>query len=109
MSKIFTFYPDKDDQKSSYNCTDFQHVSLSNISFHFKKKKKKKDISISRVLLAERGMGKCPSVSLWRGKVIVGEEAGGNEVMTVVVETVSGRVRIRSSTGECEPADRADR
>ena len=54
-------------------------------AFILKRKKKKKDISISRVLLAERGMGKCPSVSLWRGKVIVGEEAGGNEVMTVVV------------------------
>ena len=75
------------------------------------KRKKNNDISISKVLLAGRGMGKCPSVSLWRGKVVMGEKAGGNEVMTVVMEAeaVSGRERIRSSTGECEPADRADR
>ena len=95
MSEIFTFYPDKDDQKSSYNCTGFKHVSLSNISFHLKKKKK--DSSISKVLLAGRGMGKCPSVSIWRGKVIMGEDAGRNEVMTVVMEAeaVSGRMRTR--------------
>ena len=49
------------------------------------------------MLLAGRGMGKCPSVSLWRGKVIMGEEAGRHEVMTVVMEAeaVRGRVRTR--------------
>lgn len=95
MSKIFTFYPDKDDQKSSHNCTGFKHVSLSNVSFHLKKKKN--DSSISKVLLAGRGMGECPSVSLHRGKVIMGEAAGRNGVMTVVMEAeaVSGRVRTR--------------
>ena len=60
-------------------------------------KKKKNDSSISKVLLAGRGMGECPSVSLHRGKVIMGEAAGRNEVMTVVMEAeaVSGRVRTR--------------
>lgn len=35
--------------------------------------------------LAGRGQGKCPSVSLQRGKVIIGEGPGRSEVMMTVV------------------------